>query len=84
MKGDSTFNGRVESDGDDVEPSSLRVSVKLHHLKDGFAARVNTLGAYVELNRQASFNALCLRRFPSLIYCFAEHDVNADTFQHQP
>jgi len=32
--------------------SNFRVSVRLHTLKDGYTARVNTIGAYAELNRQ--------------------------------
>jgi len=31
----------------------LHCGVTLHRLKDGYAARANTIGAYVELNRQA-------------------------------
>lgn len=32
--------------------SHFRVSVRFHDLKDGYAARANTISAYVELNRQ--------------------------------
>ena len=32
--------------------SHFRVSVRFHDLKDGYAARANTIGAYAELNRQ--------------------------------
>jgi hypothetical protein len=31
---------------------SFRCGVTLHHLKDGYAARANTIGTYSELNRQ--------------------------------
>ncbi|KAF8332744.1 uncharacterized protein EI90DRAFT_3054241 [Cantharellus anzutake] len=38
---------------DEATTSDFRVSARLHNLKDGFAARANTIGAYAELNRQA-------------------------------
>lgn len=35
-----------------VDPNSLRCGVTLHRMKDGYAGRANTVGAYFELNRQ--------------------------------
>lgn len=37
---------------DPLDPNSLRCGVTLHRLKDGYAGRANTIGAYLELNRQ--------------------------------
>jgi hypothetical protein len=37
---------------DPVDPNSVRCGVTLHRMKDGYAGRANTVGAYFELNRQ--------------------------------
>ena len=50
----STSNRAAKEDVQEglVDPNCLRCGVTLHRMKDGYAGRANTVGAYFELNRQ--------------------------------
>lgn len=39
-----------------ISSPAIRCGVVLHHLKDGYAARANSIGAYFELNRQVRYS----------------------------